>query len=342
MIPAVRSAVDEELAGVEPHRREQFDLRLARWWADLRDGLAPIYPDAEELLVTVVRAAAAAYRDRDPELLRLDQARILDPGWFQSPRVIGYAAYAERFASDLAGVRAEMPYLRELGVTYLHLMPLLRPRDGDSDGGYAVADYRSVRPDLGTMDDLRELASALRAAGISLVLDLVLNHVAREHDWAAAARAGSARHRAYFRVFGDRAMPDAYERTLQQVFPDFAPGNFTWDDDLAAWVWTTFNSWQWDVDWSNPQIFAEYADLLLHLANQGVEGRRARRPRPPVVPVRLVHRRLPRLARAASSSRPTRRPATGGSAGRRPAWSAGTWRGCCWPTRSPTAGAACR
>jgi amylosucrase len=261
-----------ELAGLPSHRRELFAVRLDRWWDDLADGLRTVYPgSADDLAARVVRSAAAAYRDRDPDLLTLDLRRTLEPDWFQSPRMLGYAAYAERFADDLVGVRGRIPYLRELGVTYLHLMPLLLPRDGDNDGGYAVADYRTVRPDLGDMAGLRELAAALRAEGISLVLDLVLNHVAREHDWASAARAGDADKRAYFRVFEDRTMPDAYEATLPEVFPDFAPGNFTWDQDLSGWVWTTFNAWQWDLDWSNPDVFAEYADVVLFLANAGVE-----------------------------------------------------------------------
>ena len=185
--------------------------------------------------------------------------------------MLGYAAYTERFAGDLAAVAGRLPYLQELGVTYLHLMPLLQARDGDSDGGYAVADYRSVRPDLGTVEDLRALATSLRERGISLVLDLVLNHVAREHAWARTARAGSERHRAYFHVFDDRELPDAYEQTLPEVFPDFAPGSFTWDDDLHGWVWTTFNAFQWDVNWSNPEVLLEYADIVLFLANTGVE-----------------------------------------------------------------------
>ena len=127
-----------------------------------------------------------------------------------------------------------------------------------------------MRPDLGTVADLRALAAALRPRGISLVLDLVLNHVAREHSWAVAARAGDERYRRYFRVFDDRELPDAYERTLPEVFPDFAPGNFTWDAELDAWVWTTFNGFQWDVDWSNPDVFVEYAEIVFFLANVGV------------------------------------------------------------------------
>jgi amylosucrase len=264
---------DDVLRRLPDHRRETFGLRLDRWWQDLIDGLHGAYPAeaADELALRLVRIAAEGFAARDPELSRLDAERTLRPDWFQSPRMVGYAAYADRFAGDLRGVRRRIPYLRELGVTYLHLMPLLLPREGDSDGGYAVADYRTVRPDLGTVEDLRALAAELRAHGISLVLDLVLNHVAREHAWAQKARAGDERYRGYFRIFPDRELPDAYERTLPEIFPDFAPGSFTWDDDLNGWVWTTFNSWQWDVDWSNPEVFAEYADIVLFLANAGVE-----------------------------------------------------------------------
>ncbi len=162
-------------------------------------------------------------------------------------------------------------YLADLGVTYLHLMPLLTPRQPPNDGGYAVQDYDSVRPDLGTMEDLRRLTGVLREHDISLCLDLVLNHVAREHVWAERARQGDPHYRAYFHVYDDRSIPDEYERTLPEVFPDFAPGNFTRDDELDGWVWTTFNDYQWDVNWSNPDVLCEYAEIILNLANHGVE-----------------------------------------------------------------------
>jgi amylosucrase len=269
----VRRAARRGLKGAGRSARETFDARLRRWWPELRDGLAAVYADqdVDALAARLVRIAARANAKRRPELRRLDLDRTLQPDWFQSPTMLGYAAYTERFAGDLNGVRDAIPYLRELGVTYLHLMPLLQPRPGDSDGGYAIADYRGVRPDLGTVDDLRALADDLRAHGISLVLDLVLNHVAREHRWAVAARAGDRRRRDYFYVFGDRTMPDALEETLPEVFPDFAPGSFTWDDELDGWVWTSFNSFQWDVNWSNPDVFAEYLKVVLYLANLGVE-----------------------------------------------------------------------
>ncbi len=249
-----------------------FEARLERWEPDLRDGLRPLYGEAaSELADRLVALARTAYAERSPALHARDLERILRPDWLQEPSMIGYAAYTERFAGDLLGLVDQVDYLRELGVRYLHLMPLLRPRDGDNDGGYAVADYRSVRPDLGTMEDLTTVATALHAAGISLTLDLVLNHVAREHDWAVRARAGDPAYRGYFHVFAGRELPDAYEATLPEVFPDFAPGNFTWDDELSGWVWTTFNEWQWDVNWSNPQVLIEYAGIILDLANRGVD-----------------------------------------------------------------------
>ncbi len=264
---------DAGAADLSDERRELFEIRVDRWLPDLRSGLAALYGPAEvdALVQRLLQSAAAAYARRPADLHRLDQERTIEPDWFQAPRMLGYAAYAERFGGDLRGVGGQIAYLKELGVTYLHLMPMLRPREGDSDGGYAVADYRAIRPDLGTVDDLVALARELRTQGISLVLDLVLNHVAREHAWAQAARRGEPRYRAYFHVYPDRAEPDAFERTLPEVFPDFAPGNFTWDDDLHGWVWTTFNSFQWDVDWTNPEVFAEYADIVLWLANCGVE-----------------------------------------------------------------------
>ena len=198
------------LRDLPDHRRETFELRLERWLPDLRAALEPLYVDHADVLDRLVSLAASAYAARDDDLHRLDQRRTLEPDWFQRPGMVGYAAYADRFAGTLAGVAERASYLTELGVGYLHLMPLLTPRPTPSDGGYAVADYRKVRADLGTMDDLRRLAADLRRSGISLVMDLVLNHVAAEHAWAQAARDGDPRYRDYFYIFPDRAEPDRY------------------------------------------------------------------------------------------------------------------------------------
>ena len=261
-----RALADEPVAD-----RTVLLARLERYWPDLVEGLALAYGSAAtDLAPRVVELAVAGFRARPQDLRMLDLRRHVEPDWFQSPRMLGYAAYAERFGGDLAGVAARVPYLAELGVTYLHLMPLLRPRPAPNDGGYAVADFRSVRPDLGTMADLTALAAVLRRSGISLTLDLVLNHVAAEHEWARRARAGEPRYRAYFHCFPDRTVPDRFEATLPEVFPDTSPGSFTAVPELG-WVWTTFNSYQWDLDWSNPDVLLEFAELVCLLANAGVE-----------------------------------------------------------------------
>ncbi len=269
--PEIHDVARPHLVGLSAERQQSFALRVDRWWEDLWAGVAELYPDPGPVTRDLVERAAAAYADRDPDLHRLDERRLLQPDWLQQPGMFGYACYTERFADDLKGITTRLDHLQDLGVTYLHLMPLLQPREGDNDGGYAVQDYRSVRPDLGTMDDLRDLASTLRGEGISLVMDLVLNHVAREHEWAERARGGDAAYRDYFRIFPDRTGPDAYDATVPEVFPDFAPGNFTWDDEVEGWVWTTFNSWQWDLNWANPAVLEEFAGIVLDLANTGVE-----------------------------------------------------------------------
>ena len=251
---------------------DTFLLRLERYGPELRESLKAVYGErAPALVEELLELMVHAFHARPADLRRLDEARLLNPDWLQRPEMVGYVAYADRFAGTLRGVEEHLGYLSDLGVRYLHLMPLLRPREGENDGGYAVQDYRQVRPDLGTLDDLSRLARELRGRGISLVLDLVLNHVAREHEWAVRARAGEAEYRDYFHVYPDRTLPDAYEQTLPEVFPDFAPGNFTWDTDLGGWVWTTFNTYQWDVNWANPAVFREYLDVILYLANRGVE-----------------------------------------------------------------------
>ena len=239
-------------------------------------------------------------------LRALDHEREITPDWLQREQAVGYVTYVDRFAGTLTGVRERLPYLRELGISYLHLMPLLHARPQPNDGGYAVVDYGAVEPALGTMDDLRALADELRAAGMALCIDVVLNHTAREHPWAQAALAGDARALAFYRTFADRAEPDAYELTLPEVFPATAPGSFTWEPALERWVWTTFNAYQWDLDYSNPEVFRAMAEAML-----GPGRRRGRRPAP-------GRRPLPVEAQGHEQPEPARGPrAAAGLPGRR-------------------------
>jgi amylosucrase len=251
-----------------------LESRFAALWPDAVRPLRGLYgerSDFDALLDRLRVQVEEAYAARTAELRALDDRRLVTPDWFQRTDVLGYVCYTDRFAGRLADVPGRIGYLRELGVSLLHLMPLLKPRPGPNDGGYAVMDYRAVDERLGTLDDLRDVATALRRDGVSLVLDLVCNHTAREHAWAERARAGDPTYLAYYRTYPDRSEPDRWEATLPEVFPDFAPGNFTWVPELERWVWTTFNDYQWDLDYTNPDVFAEMFGVICHLANLGVE-----------------------------------------------------------------------
>ena len=259
---------------LEPIEQEIFRMRFEQRMPDVLRPLQALYggrSDFNSFLEKFLHVVARAYAGRLRGLRLLDLERSAEPDWFQQSDMMGYVGYADRFAGNLPGVVEKIPYLKELGVTYLHLMPLLQPRAGPNDGGYAVVNYRCVDPRLGTMADLTRLAAELRRNGISLCIDLVCNHTAKEHEWAQKARAGDPWYLDYYIAFPDRTMPDKYERTLPEVFPDFAPGNFTYYQDMDRWLWTTFNEYQWDLNYRNPAVFAEMLDIMLFLANQGVE-----------------------------------------------------------------------
>ncbi|MCB8967182.1 MAG: alpha-amylase [Ardenticatenaceae bacterium] len=259
---------------LEPLEQEIFRLRLEQHWEDVIRPLHILYGQQHDFntwLHKFLHLTAAAYAARPRDLRLLDLRRAIQPDWFQQPDMIGYVAYADRFAGDLQGVAAKIPYLQELGVTYLHLMPLLQPRPGPNDGGYAVMDYRQVDQRLGSMADLAALAAQLRQNSISLCIDLVCNHTAKEHEWAQKASAGDPVYQDYYFMFPDRTLPDQYERTVREIFPEFKEGSFTYYEHIGRWVWTTFNEFQWDLNYANPAVFAEMLDIMLYLANQGVE-----------------------------------------------------------------------
>ena len=271
---AAQAATDAALGSAfDADERRRFWLRVDHVMPLARDLLAALYPHVEhtDVLRDALEVVTAGFAKRPARLRALDAAREMEPHWFQRNTQIGYTAYADRFGGTLAGVGEHLHHLETLDVTYLHLMHVLRAREGDNDGGFAVIGYGEVEPALGTRHDLVALADELHGRGIALCLDLVMNHTAREHPWAQAARDGSARHRAYYLVLADRAEVDAYERFLPEVFPQIAPGNFTYDDALHAWVWTTFNSYQWDLDYRNPAVFLEILKVMLDLANLGVD-----------------------------------------------------------------------
>jgi amylosucrase len=208
---------------------------------------------------------------RPAELKALDALRIVDPYWYQSHRMVGAMCYVDLFAGDLAGLRDRIPYLSELGVNYLHLMPVFKVPEGDNDGGYAVSSYREINPRVGSMEDLGRLAAELRYRGISLCLDFVFNHTSDEHEWARRSLAHDLEYQEYYRMFPNRELPDAYERHLIPIFPDEHPGTFTYRHRIRKWIWTSFHNYQWDLNYENPVVFNRMLEEMLFLANQGVE-----------------------------------------------------------------------
>ncbi len=220
-----------------------------------------------QLVIQSVKLALA----RPDDLWALDIQRASQPNWHLQGS-LGYCAYTDKFAGNLSGVRHRIPHLQDLGVTYLHLLPFLKPGTPPNDGGFAVASYDEVDPRLGNNQDLQQLTKELRAAGISLCSDFVLNHVSHEHEWALKARAGDKHYQSYFHWAHSPEEVASHEKNLIQIFPNTAPGNFTFIPEVNAWAWTTFYPYQWDLNYTQPAVFAEMSKSLLQLANQGVEA----------------------------------------------------------------------
>src|SRR3954466_11209216 len=266
----------EAVAALGPAEGDAFLARADLALHDVHEPLAALYGDAaDELLARALRAALAAAVERPEELRRIDRRREVDPAWFQRSRVQGYVCYVDRFCGTLDRLPEHLDHLAELGTTYLHLMPLLQPRRGENDGGYAGMDYRAVDPRLGTMADLEDVATALHDRGMALCIDLVLNHTAREHAWAQGWLAGDPAYAGFYTAFPDRTLPDAYDATIPEVFPDRAPGSFSWVPEACGgeggWVWTTFWPYQWDLDYTNPAVTLAMLGEIVWLANRGID-----------------------------------------------------------------------
>lgn len=259
---------------VADETRREFEMRIDEHWPALFELLYQLYGTRYDFFYHVeqiLTTAANAWADRSDELRLSDQHRINTPNWFEAEDMVGGALYVDLFSENLKKLRNHIAYFKSLGVTYLHLMPLFAVRPGDNDGGYAISNYRSVDPQLGTIDDLRELARELHEAGVVLVLDFVFNHTADDHQWAQLAQAGHLEYRDFYYVFPDRSLPEQYEQTLREIFPTVRRGNFTWHDGMRQWVWTTFNSFQWDLNYSNPAVFRAMLEEMYFIANTGVD-----------------------------------------------------------------------
>ena len=248
-----------------------FTLRWQRSERDLLSSFRALYGNQPALEARLKELLVHHWQARPKALKALDLARDITPDWFLSEKMVGYVFYVDRFAGNLNGVLDHLDYLQELGVTYVHFMPCLKPRAGPNDGGYSVMDYGAIDPRLGTMADFENVARALRARGMSVCIDLVLNHTAKEHAWAEKAKKGDVKYQNYYWMFDTNEVPLKYEQSLVEIFPNDAPGSFTHYPAFKKYVWTTFNEHQWDLNWSNPEVFLEVMDIVLNLANKGAE-----------------------------------------------------------------------
>ena len=271
IMPRLRASFADHVGTPDWH---VFEQRTGQHFPQLFDLLSKIYGPRYDFFYhveTILQTAAQMWLDRPPEMKSLDAMREAQPQWYQSNQVIGAMAYVDLFAGDLGGLQERIPYLQELGVNYLHLMPLFKSPHGDNDGGYAISSYREVDPRLGTIGQLGELCQELRQHGVSLVLDFVFNHTSDEHEWARRALTGDEEYQDYYRMYDSRTEPDDYERTIRSIFPDEHPGCFTYRPNIRKWVWTTFRNFQWDLNYQNPTVFNAMAGEMLNLANVGVE-----------------------------------------------------------------------
>ncbi len=220
-----------------------------------------------QLLETIM----AAFTDRSDQLKKKDNSKYKKANWFLSNKLAGMSLYVDRFCGKIASLENKLDYLEELGVNVLHLMPLFESPEGESDGGYAVSDFRKVDKRFGTLKDLKHLQKKMSKENLYLMIDMVLNHTSHQHEWAMKARAGEKKYQDFFYMYDDRTLPDLFEKNMKEIFPTAAPGNFTWVPGINKWVMTVFHNYQWDLNYSNPQVFIAMLDTVFFYANLGVD-----------------------------------------------------------------------
>ena len=264
------AAVKSEAADRPAEEDRVFTERLSRHHDELRWLYMELYGNSD-MFAELCDQMKRYYDSRKESLRALDIKREKEGKWYRSRDMVGMMMYIDNFAGNLKGVQEKLPYLEKCNVNYIHLMPFLDSPKGRSDGGYAVADFRKVKPDLGTMDDLAELADKCHEKGISLCMDFVMNHTSEDHEWAVKACQGDGEYMSRYFFYADPSIPAEYEKTVPQVFPTTAPGNFTWLPEIGHYVMTTFYPYQWDLNYRNPRVFNEMMYNFLYLANQGMD-----------------------------------------------------------------------
>ncbi|MCI9594608.1 MAG: amylosucrase [Lachnospiraceae bacterium] len=252
-------------------KTKEFEQRFARHYDELKWLYCELYQNRMDAFEELCSQLWDWYKNRKADLKKLDRKREKNPGWYKKNDLVGMMMYVDAFAGNLKGVEEKLDYIKSCNVNYLHLMPLLESPKGRNDGGYAVADFRKVQPELGTMDDLEELADKCRKEEISICLDFVMNHTSEDHEWARRARQGDPEYQRRYYFYDNYDLPAQFEKTVPQVFPTTAPGNFTWLPDMNKFVMTTFYPYQWDLNYWNPIVFNEMVYNMLNLTNKGID-----------------------------------------------------------------------
>ena len=272
------SLLNSILDDLKPEIRRQdlrhFYTRLGANFYAIHSLFSTLYGHRDDFqlqMLRLVETMAKGYIDRSPELERLDIEREQDHNWFLSQKWVGMALYSNGFAENLADLGNKIGYFQELGINMVHIMPILMCPTGQSDGGYAISDFRQVDDRVGDLEDIRRIAQEFRKRNILLTLDIVLNHTSDEHEWAQKAKMGDRNFQDYYFIFENREIPDMFEQSMPEVFPETDPGNFTWNPEMEKWVMTVFHNYQWDLNYSNPRVFIEMLDIILFWANQGVD-----------------------------------------------------------------------
>jgi amylosucrase len=255
--------------GIQP-KETVFEQRLSHRMDELHNLYNSLYPQQTESFENFTSMLRGAWSQRKDSLRVQDEKRKENPDWFRRRDLLGMMLYVNAFAGTLKGVEEKLEYLQECRVNYLHLMPLLESPRGRSDGGYAVSNFRAVQPELGSMEDLEQLADSCREKGISLCLDFVMNHTSEEHDWAKRARSGEKEYQDRYFFYDSWDIPREFEKTVPQVFPTTAPGSFTQLENGQI-VMTNFYPYQWDLNYGNPVVFTEMTENLLYLTNRGID-----------------------------------------------------------------------
>ncbi|MFT6970783.1 MAG: amylosucrase, partial [Roseivirga sp.] len=253
---------------------DEFEARLYAIFPGIYSRFLKLYANqtnVEEHLQRLLLILLKSYLQRSTSLKKLDEERETNTGWFRSEKLTGMQLYVDRFNKDLKHFPEKLDYLEELGINYIHMMPVLKSPLLKNDGGYAVSDYRTIDPKFGTNTDFKNVVKALKKKDMLLMIDLVVNHTSDEHEWALRAKAGEKEFQDYYYTFSDRNIPDLFEQNMPQVFPETAPGNFTYSEEMQKWVMSVFNTYQWDLNYTNPKVLTEMIEVVLYLANLGVD-----------------------------------------------------------------------